>query len=471
MGKRAFMGDDFLLPNETAKWLFQEVKDLPILDYHCHIDPKEIWEDRRFDNLAQLWLGGDHYKWRLMRQNGVPEEAITGHAPDREKFQYFAETLPLAIGNPMIHWCHLELQRYFGYTGVLNGQTAEEVWQLTEQKLREDPTLSARGLILRSRVKVIGTTDDPADDLQYHQKLRDDTSFPVKVLPSFRPDQSLQCNKPTFAAYLQKLGQAAGISIDSLKALKEALLRRIACFDTLGCRACDHGLGVIPYVPCTEEEAEAIFQKARGGEKVSFSEEQAYVTHMLLFLSSAYSRRGWVMQLHYNAQRNVNRRLFDRLGPDTGFDCIGTKECSEQLSALLNAMEETGGLPRTILYSLNGDENMMIASVAGSFCEEGIHSKVQLGAAWWYQDTKAGMEKQLCDVAQSSLLGNFVGMLTDSRSFLSYTRHEYFRRILCGLIGEWVEQGQYPDDKEQLLRIVRGICWENARAFFGIAEA
>lgn len=465
--KRAFMREDFLLPNDTARELFRQVKDLPILDYHCHINPREIWEDRRFENITQVWLGGDHYKWRLMRQNGVPEEEITGKAPDREKFQRFAETLPLAIGNPMYHWCHLELKRYFGYEGVLNGGTAEEIWQLTRKKLLEDPTLSVRGLIQRSHVEVIGTTDDPADDLCWHEKLRGEKNFPVKVLPSFRPDRALKCRQPGFPSYVHLLEEVCRLAVSSLKEFKRILCLRMDFFDKMGCRACDHGLDTLPFVPATEQEAEAVFLRALHGHRITQREEELYITHMLTFLGREYKKRGWVMQLHYNAQRNVNRRQFRLLGPDTGFDCISTNESSVQLSALLNAMEETDSLPRTILYSLSGEENMMIASVAGSFTEPQVHGKVQLGAAWWFQDTKAGMEKQLRDVAQSSLLGNFVGMLTDSRSFLSYTRHEYFRRILCGLIGQWVENGEYPDDKETLASLVRGICCENARAFFG----
>ena len=462
-----FLNDNFLLKSQTARELYHGyAKDMPIIDYHCHIDPREIYEDRRFKNITQLWLGGDHYKWRIMRSNGVEERYITGDAPDREKFQAFAEALPRAIGNPMYHWCHLELKNYFGYEGVLNGDTAEEVWCLTEKKLAE-ASFSAKGLIRQSNVAMIGTTDDPISDLQYHKLLADE-GFEVKVLPSFRPDQALNCHKPTFIEYIGKLSAASGIEIKSAEDVKAALTQRIEFFDARGCRASDHGLDYVMYREGTEEEINAVFVKAMNGEAVSLEEREMYQTYLLLHCAREYARLGWVMQLHFSCMRNPNAKAFATLGADSGFDCIASVDNCEALKNVLNALEYEDKLPKTILYSLNPADDAWIDTLMGAFQGAGVRGKIQHGSAWWFNDNKVGMENQMTSLGNLGLLGNFVGMLTDSRSFLSYARHEYFRRILCNLIGKWVEDGEYPDDMDNLGNIVQDICYNNAKNYFNI---
>lgn len=463
-----FMNENFLLNTETARRLyFGYAQTMPIIDYHCHIDPREIYEDRRFENITQIWLGGDHYKWRLIRSDGVPEEEITGSADDRLKFQHFAEMLEKAIGNPMYHWTHLELKRYFGYGGVLNGETAETVWRLCNERLKS-PEMSVRSIIKSSGVKMIGTTDDPTDTLEWHKKLAEDKSFEVKVLPSFRPDKAVNIDKAGFAEYILRLGAAAGVVIENVSDVKRALSERLDYFCSLGCRATDHGLDYAVYAPASDAEIEEIFAKAISGGDVTRAEAEKYKTAILLHLGREYHKHGIVMQLHYGAQRNTNSRMFERLGPDTGFDCISVRDCGEALTGFLNALETEGRLPKTVLYSLNPQDNELIGSVLGCFQGTETAGKLQHGSAWWFNDTKSGMEAQLRSLANLSLLGNFIGMLTDSRSFLSYTRHEYFRRILCGLIGEWVENGEYPNDEKTLGRLVENICFGNAERYFGL---
>ena len=463
-----FMNESFLLDTETARRLyFEHARQMPIIDYHCHIDPKEIYEDRRFENITQIWLGGDHYKWRLIRSDGIPEEEITGGADDRVKFQRFAEMLEKAIGNPMYHWTHLELKRYFGYDGILNGETAETVWRLCNERL-QSPEMSVRSIIKSSDVKMIGTTDDPTDTLEWHKKLAEDKSFEVKVLPSFRPDKAVNIDKPGFAEYIGRLGAAAGMDIKSAADVKKALSARLDYFCSLGCRATDHGLDYAVYAPASEDEVGEIFAKAAAGGAVTREEAEKYKTAILLHLGREYHRHGIVMQLHYGAQRNTNSRMFARLGPDTGFDCISVKDCGEALTGFLNALERESSLPKTVIYSLNPQDNELIGSVIGCFQGTETAGKLQHGSAWWFNDTKSGMESQLTSLANLSLLGNFIGMLTDSRSFLSYTRHEYFRRILCGLIGRWVENGEYPNDEKTLGRLVENICFGNAERYFGL---
>lgn len=462
-----FLGENFLLSTPTAEMLYRKyAADIPIVDYHCHVSPKEIWEDRRFENISQVWLSGDHYKWRLMRANGVDEEYITGNAPDREKFQKFAELLPKAIGNPMYHWCHLELKNYFGYTGVLNADTAEEVWQLSADKLKDDG-MSVRGLISQSRVKFIGTTDDPADSLEYHEKLAADKSFKTTVAPSFRPDKALNLDKAGWKEYICVLSKAAEIKVDGIDSLEEALHRRIEYFNAHGCRASDHGLDRMVFAKADREETDRIIKRALAGETVTEAECEAVKTELLIFCAGEYERLGWVMQIHYNCMRNPNSAMFAKTGPDTGFDCIGPNNGSAKLAALLDALYAKNSLPRMVLYSLDGNDNAFIDSLIGSF-QGGLAGKLQHGSAWWFNDTKDGMLNQLKSFAASGLLGNFIGMLTDSRSFLSYARHEYFRRILCGLIGEWAESGEYPNDEKTLGGIIEDICCNNAVKYFGL---
>lgn len=464
---KTFMDKDFLLSTDTAKELYYDIAaKMPILDYHCHISPQEIAENRKFDNITQVWLGGDHYKWRQMRSNGVEEKYITGDASDREKFQKWAETLEMAIGNPLYHWSHLELQRYFGYTGVLNSETAEEVWNLCNAKLQED-SMRVQNLILQSGVTLICTTDDPADDLKWHKILAEDENFPVQVLPAWRPDKAMNLEKPDYVEYLEKLGKAAGMEIKTFADLKEALKKRMAFFDSMGCKASDHGLNYVAYAPASEEEMEAVFAKRMNGEAVSAEEEKKFKTAFMLFVAGEYSRLGWVMQLHYGCKRDNNTSMYNKLGPDTGCDCINNYAPVAELADFLNAVNEAGSLPKTILYSLNPNDDEVIGTIIGCFQNADTVGKIQQGSAWWFNDNKTGMMKQMTSLANLGLLGNFLGMLTDSRSFLSYPRHEYFRRILCELIGGWVENGEYPKDMKTLEKIIKGISYNNAVRYFG----
>ncbi len=461
------INDNFLLKTETAKKLYNVAKDMPIIDYHCHINPKEIAENRKFDNITQVWLGGDHYKWRLMRSNGVDENEITGNTDDFTKFLRFAEMLPKAIGNPMYHWCHLELKRYFGYDGVLNGDTAREVYDLCNRKLQSDD-MTVRAIIEKSNVKMIGTTDDPIDDLKWHKILKEDKTFKTAVCPTFRPDNAVNIDKTGFIDYINKLSGVSNIDIKTVDDVKDALAKRLDYFCEMGCKATDHGLDYIIYEPATGFAVNDIFKKAMNGERITQSEADQYKTEIMLFLGEKIAEKGIVMQLHYGAQRNTNDLMFKKLGADTGFDCISVKNCGEALTGFLDALNKKNKLPKTIIYSLNPNDNELIDTVLGCFQGTEAQGKIQHGSAWWFSDTKSGMENQLKSLANLSLLGNFIGMLTDSRSFLSYTRHEYFRRILCNLIGEWVENGEYPNDSETLETIVKDISYNNALKYFNI---
>ncbi len=464
----SFINDDFILRNETAKKLYHNhASKMPIVDYHCHINPREIYENRRFENITQIWLGGDHYKWRLIRSNGVCEDEITGSADDYTKFCHFAEMLPKAIGNPMYHWTHLELKRYFGYDGVLNGDTAKEVWELCNAELQKE-SMTVRSIIERSNVALIGTTDDPVDSLVWHKKIAEDKSFKTKVVPSYRPDKAINIEKEGFLDYLKQLGEAAGFEIKSVDDVKRALSVRLDYFCEAGCRASDHGLDYVVYSPAESCEIDEIFARALKGETVSLKDADKYKTEIMLHLGGEYAKRSVVMQLHYGAQRNTNTQMFKKLGPDTGFDCISTISCGEAITGFLNALQQENKLPKTILYSLNPQDNEMLDTILGCFQGTEVAGKIQHGSAWWFNDTKSGMETQLKSLANLSVLGNFVGMLTDSRSFLSYTRHEYFRRILCNLIGEWVENGEYPNDQKQLGKMVEDICYYNAERYFNL---
>lgn len=464
---KKFMDEDFLLSTETAQALFHEYAEkMPILDYHCHIDPEEIAKDRKFENITQVWLGGDHYKWRQMRSNGIEEKYITGNASDREKFQKWAETLEKAIGNPLYHWSHLELKRYFGYSGVLNGETAEEVWNLCNAKLQQDD-MSVRNLIRKSGVTLLCTTDDPADSLKWHQMIREDQEFDVQVLPAWRPDKAMNLEKSGYAEYLDRLGESAQVNIQCFSDLKTALIKRMKFFDEMGCKVSDHGLEYVMYLPTTEEEVEAVFRKRLTGESITREEEIKFKTAFMIFAGREYHRLGWVMQLHYGCKRDNNKLRYRQLGPDTGYDCINNYTPSSQMVDFLNALEETDELPKTILYSLNPNDNAAIGTAIGCFQDSGAIGKIQQGAAWWFNDHKVGMTEQMTTLANLGLLGNFIGMLTDSRSFLSYTRHEYFRRILCELIGGWVENGEYPDDRKRLGKMVKDISYRNAVRYFG----
>ena len=462
-----FMNKDFLLETETARNLFHTYAEpTPILDYHCHINPKEIAEDMQFKNITQVWLGGDHYKWRLMRSAGVDEKYITGDASDQEKFFKWAEVLGNAIGNPLFHWSHLELQRYFGYTGVLNKNTAEEVWNLCNEKLQK-PSMSVRSLIMQSNVTLICTTDDPVDTLEWHKKIVEDKSFEVKVLPAWRPDKAMNIEKPDYSDYLSKLAEVSGVKIDSFKSLMAALSNRMDFFASMGCNVSDHALEYVMYAPADDAEVESIFAKRASGSSVTREEELKFKTAFMIAVGRQYSKRNWILQLHYGCKRNNNTPVFNRMGPDTGYDCINNYAPSAQMADFLDALNSTGELPKTILYSLNPNDNEAIGSILGCFQNSDAVSKIQHGSAWWFNDNKSGMEDQIRSLGNLGYLAGFVGMLTDSRSFVSYPRHEYFRRILCNYFGNLVENGEFPADMETLGEIVKNISYYNAVKYFG----
>jgi glucuronate isomerase len=464
---KAFMDKDFLLETETAKRMFhQYAKHTPILDYHCHINPREIAEDRRFENITQVWLGGDHYKWRLMRSCGIDERYITGDASDYEKFMKWAEVLGKAIGNPLFHWSHLELKAYFDYQGVLNRNTADEVWNLCNAKLQE-PSMSVRNLILRSNVTLICTTDDPIDTLEWHKAIAEDPSFTVKVLPAWRPDKAMNLEKPDYCDYLKKLEAASGVSdIATFADLKDALRNRMEYFASMGCNVSDHALEYVMYYPASDDKVEEIFLKRMNHMVLTKEEELQFKTAFMLFVGKEYHKMDWAMQLHYGCKRDNNGKMFEKLGPDTGYDCINNYAPSAQMADFLNALVSEDVLPRTVLYSLNPNDNQAIGTILGCFQDSSAVAKVQQGSAWWFNDHKAGMEEQIISLANLGNLSGFVGMLTDSRSFLSYTRHEYFRRILCNLIGNWVENGEFPEDEAILKELVVDISYENAKRYF-----
>ena len=464
---KAFMDKDFILQTQTACDLYHNFAEkTPILDYHCHINPAEIANDRKFENITQVWLGGDHYKWRFMRSCGVEEKYITGDASDKEKFFKWAECVGKAIGNPLHHWTHLELQRYFGYTGALNKKTAEEVWNLCNAKL-QDSSMSARGLIKTSNVTLVCTTDDPIDSLEYHKQIAEDDTFDVQVLPAWRPDKAMNIENPEYFDYIAKLESASGVKINTFADLKEALVKRLDFFASRGCTVSDHGLEYVMYRPASDEEIEAIFAKRKSGASITREEELKFKTAFNVFHGRQYHRLGWVMQLHYGCKRNNNTLRFAQLGPDTGYDCINNFAPSAELADFLNELVKTDELPKTIIYSLNPNDNQAIGTILGCFQDSTACAKIQQGSAWWFNDHKVGMEDQMISLANLGNLSGFVGMLTDSRSFLSYTRHEYFRRIMCNLIGNWVENGEYPADMEILEEIVKGISYNNAVNYFG----
>ena len=452
---KTIINDNFILEGEVARKLYKIARDLPIIDYHCHLDPKLIAIDYQFDNLGELFLGGDHYKWRMMRSFGIDEEYITGNASYKDKFRAFAKALSFAIGNPLYHWTHLELKAYFGIDESLTEDNADEIYEKCTAMLKTKE-FSCRNLIKNSNVEVVCTTDDPIDTLCYHDQIKE-SGYSVKVLPAFRPDKAVNIHKETFLPYIEKTG------VKSYAELKSWLLSRIDFFHEKGCRLSDHGLDFIPYAT---GNAGAIFDKAIKGEALTNEEISAYMTDLLVFFAREYNKRSWCMQIHVGAIRNNNTRMYKRLGPDTGYDSITETNLAENLARLMDALEMTNELPRTILYSLNPKDNYVLGTLMGCFQGSGIGSKIQLGSGWWFNDQKDGMEEQLKALGNLGVLGCFVGMLTDSRSFVSYTRHDYFRRILCNLIGSWVEKGLYPNDEKMLEKIIRGISYENAKNYF-----
>lgn len=462
---KPFMDNDFCLKTATARHLYHTYAErMPILDYHCHLSEQEICEDREPRNLSELWLQYDHYKWRQMRANGIAETFITGTAPDKEKFLAFAQTMPYMIGNPLYHWSHLELQRYFHITTPLTPETAEEIWVQTQEMIGRGG-YSPRALIQKSNVYAIVTTEGPADDLTYHARLSADAGFAPKIVPAFRPDSVLAIAKPAWRGEIQRLSMRSGIQIDSIDMLYAALKNRMNAFSDAGCVLSDHAFERMPGLPVGREEFEQIFQSALNGGHIDSMAEERFQTTLLTWLAEQYDMRGWGMELHLGALRSANSAAVKRVGPDSGFDSVSDHPVAAPLRAFMDKLASKDVLPKMILFSLNDRDDLALVNLAGSFQDDTIPSKIQLGPAWWMQDHRDGMEKHMKLLANEGLLGRFIGMLTDSRSFLSYTRHEYFRRIFCNLIGQWVEDGDYPNDGYALKPLVEGVCFENAKRY------
>jgi len=462
---REFMCDDFLLMTDTAKTLYHNyAKNMPIYDFHCHLNPKEIYENKKYKNITEVWLGGDHYKWRAMRSNGVDEKYITGDADDKEKFMKWAETIDECYGNPLFHWTHLELKRFFGIDLVLSKETAEEVWNLTNEKLATDK-FTARELIKMSNVKTLCTTDDPIDSLEYHIALKEDKSFDVVVNPAFRPDKGIRIEKDEFIPWFNRLEEIYGEKINSIDKYTSALESRIEFFHQVGCRISDHALDPVVFERGTKEEVNAILLKKLAGEELTEKEVKQFKTYVMIFLGKEYSKRKWVMQIHVGCIRNNSTRMFNKLGADTGYDAIDDELFLRALSKLLDTLDTTDELPKTIIYNLNPRDNEAIGTLIGCFQDGKTPGKIQFGSGWWFLDQKDGMTRQMTALANLGLLSRFVGMLTDSRSFLSYTRHEYFRRILCNLLGDWVERGELPNNIERLGKMVENICYNNVNNY------
>ncbi len=450
------VNDKFMLKNEIGYKLYHNfAKNLPIIDYHCHLSPKMIAENYHFKNAYDLFLGGDHYKWRQMRSNGIDEAYITGDKDEYEKWVGFAKTIPLLIGNPIYHWTSLELKRYFDIDTPLSEATAKEIWDKCNELLKSED-YSAKNLIKRSNVEIICTTDDPADDLRYHKQLREE-GFETKVLPTLRPDKLIYIEKPDFLDYVAENG------LDSYEKAAAWIGEKVAFFHENGCRLSDHSL---EYVPFALGDAKAVFEKKISGKELSQEEIDIYKTALLAECAKHYKKHDWTMQIHIGAMRNNNTKMFNKLGGDMGFDSINDLCIAENLSHLLDTFNSQGSLPKTILYTLNPKDNYVLGTMLGNFQGE-VPGKIQFGSGWWFNDNRDGMEEQMKALANLGILGRFVGMLTDSRSFVSYPRHEYFRRILCNLIGKWVEEGEYPEDYDALKTIIEGISYKNAKEYLG----
>lgn len=466
-----FMDKDFLLTTETAKKLYHEhAEKMPIIDYHCHLQPKEIYEDKKFRNLAEAWLGagdryGDHYKWRSLRARGYEEDSISGPDDDYKKYYQFVESMPYFVGNPLYHWSHLEMQRYFGINDIINAKNAKKIWDEANAKLE---TLTAREMMYKFNVKTVCTTDDPVDSLEWHKKMMEDKTLHVTVRPAFRPDKAINVELSWFESWVNQLAKVCGKEIKSLNDLTDCLASRIEFFHSMGSRVSDHALDVVHYTPATYEEANAVFLKGMKHEEISSHEQDQYKGYILLFLGKQYKNHGWVQQYHIGALRNNSKKMLEKIGPDTGFDAIEDAVYMEKLSALLGALDANDALPKTILYCLNPRDNYALTVLAGCFQEEGVKSRVQVGTAWWFLDQLDGMKQNLETQMQVGLISQSVGMLTDSRSFLAYPRHEYYRRLLCQMLGNLVESGQYPvEELDTLGKIVEDICYNNAKEFFG----
>jgi glucuronate isomerase len=463
---KPFIHEDFLLDNETAIRLYHQYSEyLPVIDFHCHLSPAMISDDRRFENLTQAWLEGDHYKWRAMRTNGINEKYCTGNASDPEKFAKWAETVPSAVGNPLYHWTHLELARYFGTFELLSPSTAKGIYEKASELLQSEE-YSIRALLRKMNVEIVCTTDDPSDNLEHHKRLKD--SFEITILPAFRPDNLIKTDDPLkFRSYIGKLGEACGKEIKSYNDLLEMVDSRHQFFHDMGTRLSDHGLDRFYFAPFTAVEADRIFRRLLRGEPASYDESEKYRTAIMTELCRMNHKRGWTQQFHAGAIRNNSSRLFRQMGPDTGWDSIGAPQDALKMSGFLNSLDETDQLAKSILYNLNPSDNEMFITMAGNFNDGLSPGKVQYGAAWWFLDQKNGLEKHLRDLSSLGLLRRFVGMVTDSRSFLSYPRHEYFRRLVCNYVGGQVEKGLIPDEDELLKPLIEGISYNNAKEYFG----
>ena len=465
MTTRKIIGEDFLLQNKYARQLyFDYAAPQPIIDYHNHLPPKEIFQDRVYENPTQVWISGDHYKWRAMRTLGIEEKYITGEASDREKFRAWAKAVPQTLRNPLFHWTHLELTRYFGIEGMLSEENADQVYDQISTQLQE-PGNSCRGLLEQMNVKALCTTEDPTDNLQWHQKLHKEGSELI-VNTAFRPDKAYTIGAPGYADYLETLGKTTDIEISSYQDLLSALSKSMEYFHQNACRLSDHGLGAFPFREASEAELEKIFEKARSGGKVTPQEAEKFTTAILLFLGEAYHEKGWVQQYHIGALRNNNTRMLEQLGPDTGWDSMGDYQHGQNLSRFLDHLDKRNKLSKTIIYNLNPADNMLFASMIGNFNDGSVRGKVQYGSAWWFLDQKEGIEHQLNALSNVGLISCFIGMLTDSRSFLSFPRHEYFRRVLCNLLGAEMERGELPQDMELVGKLVADISYHNAKEYF-----
>jgi len=472
MKQCSFITDDFLLESKTARRLYREYAEhMPIIDYHCHLPIGQIAEDHSFENMADAWLAGDHYKWRAMRANGVPESYCSGDAPAREKFQKFAETMPRLLRNPLYHWTHLELKRYFGIGDrLLSPQSAEGIWSEGNLRLR-DPSCSARGLMRQSKVVLVCTTDDPTDDLRHHRSVAEDNDFRIAVLPAWRPDKALAVEDPAgFNAWVDRLSAAADLDIGDYESFMEALKQRHDFFHRHGCRLSDHGLETAYAENYTEKEIVQAFLRIRGGSELNREQALKFKSAMLYEFGLMDCASNWTQQYHFGALRNTNTLAFRQMGPDAGFDSIGDARLARPLARLLDRLHAAGGLTRTILYNLNPSDNAVLASMIGNFQDGSTPGKMQHGSAWWFLDQKHGIEEQIEVLSNMGLLSRFVGMLTDSRSFLSYARHEYFRRILCNVLGNDIEKGLIPADLELAGGMIQDICYRNAAGYFGFEQ-
>ncbi len=468
MSAKRFIHEDFLLQTKSARTLYHDyARDLPIIDYHCHLPVRQVAEDHRFRNMAEVWLAGDHYKWRAMRANGAPERFCTGDASDWEKFLKWAETVPATLGNPLYHWTHLELNRPFGIGDrLLNAETAREIWERCNALLAQ-PDFSARGIMRQMNVALVCTTDDPTDSLEHHKAIAADRSFKIKVLPTWRPDRGMAVESPqTFNAWVDKLAAAADVEVRDFDSYLAALRKRHEEFHRAGCRLSDHGLETAYADDYTDAEVRALFDKLRSGHGLTPAEAGQFKSAMLIEFGLMDAGKGWTQQFHFGALRNTNSRMFEQLGPDTGFDSVGDLPIARPLARMLDRLDRQGKLARTILYNLNPADNAVLATMIGNF-QGGVAGKMQYGSGWWFLDQKDGMERQMRALANFGLLSRFVGMITDSRSFLSYTRHEYFRRVLCNLLGRDMEEGALPRDFALVGGMVRDISYNNAKGYFG----